>query len=84
MAESEAGGAAPSAAKNAVLQKSHEMPPEAQPVEELDFDHLKGPITAEHLFLGMRNMGFQASAMAEAIRIINDMVRQRASSPCAW
>lgn len=74
-------GGAPSAAKDAVFQKSRAMPPEAQPVEELDFDKLKGPITAEDLFLGMRNMGFQASSMAEAIRIINDMVRLNVS-PC--
>ncbi|KOS23259.1 Deoxyhypusine synthase [Escovopsis weberi] len=49
------------------------MPADAQEVEELDFNALKGPITAEDLLSGMRNMGFQASSMAEAIRIINDM-----------
>ena len=59
---------------NAVLVKSEEMPKDAQKVEELDFNKLKGPITAEDLFLGMRNMGFQATSMSEAIRIINDMV----------
>lgn len=66
--------AAPSAATEAVLVKSEAMPADAQPVEELDFNKLKGPITAQDLYLGMRHMGFQASSTAEAIRIINDMV----------
>lgn len=65
--------AAPSSAKDAVLVKSDDIPSDAQPVEELDFDKITGPITAEHLFLGTRHMGFQATAMGEAIRIINDM-----------
>lgn len=72
---------APSEAKNAVLVKSEEMPEGSQAVEELDFNKLKGPITAEDLFLGMRHMGFQASSMAEAIRIINDMVSNKLQSP---
>lgn len=66
--------APPTGATEAVLKKSEEMPADAQKVEELDFNKLKGPITAEDLFLGMRHMGFQASAMGDAIRIINDMV----------
>lgn len=77
MADANQGQAAapPSGATDAVLMKSEAMPADAQKVEELDFNKLKGPITAEDLFLGMRHMGFQASAMGEAIRIINDMVR---------
>ncbi|QUC23829.1 uncharacterized protein UV8b_08070 [Ustilaginoidea virens] len=62
-----------SQAKGAVLVRSEAMPEGSQVVEELDFDQLKGPITAQDLYLGMRNMGFQASSVAEAIRIINDM-----------
>ncbi|PHH89248.1 hypothetical protein CDD83_6439 [Cordyceps sp. RAO-2017] len=74
MAEGAApGNGPPVAAKQAVLQQSEEMPPEAQPVEDFDFSKLKGPVTVEDLLQGMRNMGFQASSMAEAIRIINDM-----------
>ncbi|KAG6028300.1 Deoxyhypusine synthase [Claviceps citrina] len=65
--------AAPAGAADAVLVKSEAMPADAQPVEELDFNKLKGPITAQDLYLGMRHMGFQASSTAEAIRIINDM-----------
>lgn len=69
--------ALPSGAHDAVLVKSDEMPKDAQQVEELDFNKIKGPITAEDLFLGTRNMGFQASSIGEAIRIINDMVSYR-------
>lgn len=65
--------AAPAGAQAAVLVKSEQMPQGSQQVEELDFNKIKGPITAEDLFLGMKNMGFQASSMGEAIRIINNM-----------
>lgn len=68
---------APSGAKDAVLVKSEDMPADAQKVEELDFNKLNRPITAHDLFMGMRHMGFQASAMSEAIRIINEMVALR-------
>lgn len=53
--------------------KSEQMPEGSQKVEELDFNKIKGPITAEDLYLGMQNMGFQASSIGEAIRIINNM-----------
>ncbi|KZZ98676.1 Deoxyhypusine synthase (DHS) [Moelleriella libera RCEF 2490] len=65
--------AAPPQATSAVLVPSDAMPADAQPVEELDFNKLSRPITAQDLYLGMRHMGFQASSTAEAIRIINDM-----------
>ncbi|KAH6622740.1 deoxyhypusine synthase [Chaetomium tenue] len=59
--------APPSAATDAVLVKSVEMPANAQPVEELDFNKFKGrPITVDDLFQGMKYMGFQASSMCEA------------------
>ncbi|KAK0705432.1 Deoxyhypusine synthase [Lasiosphaeris hirsuta] len=64
----------PSAATAAVLVKSVEMPEGSQKVEELDFNKFKGrPITVEDLYEGMKHMGFQASSMCDAIRIINDM-----------
>lgn len=70
-----AGDLPPSQATDAVLVKSSKMPADAQKVEELDFNKFKGrPITADDLYQGMRFMGFQASGVAEAIRIINDMV----------
>lgn len=74
--------APPAAATEAVLVKSVEMPDDAQKVEELDFNKFKSrPITADDLLQGMKHMGFQASAMCEAIRIINDMVRLANSVP---
>ncbi len=58
-----------------MLVKSEEMPAGSQKVEELDFNKFKGrPITVEDLYEGMKHMGFQASSMCEAIRIINEMV----------
>ncbi|KAH6661504.1 deoxyhypusine synthase [Plectosphaerella plurivora] len=63
----------PAAATEAVLVVSEEMPEDAQKVQELDFDELDGDITAEDLCRGMRYMGFQATNLTEAIRIINDM-----------
>lgn len=67
----------PSAATDAVLVVSEEMPEGAQKVEELDFDDLEGDITAEDLFRGMKYMGFQATSLADAVRIINEMVGTR-------
>lgn len=65
----------PSEATNAVLVPSAELPEGLQKVEEIDFNAFKGrPITVEDVVSGMKNMGFQASSMGEAIRIINDMV----------
>jgi hypothetical protein len=71
---SSSDNAPPASATGAVLMQSEEMPKDAQKVEELDFNKIKGPVTADDLLQGMRHMGFQASAMAEAIRIINEMV----------
>lgn len=74
MASQENPNAPPAAATDAVLVVSEEMPEDSQKVEELDFDDFEGPITAENLCNGMRYMGFQASSLAESVRIINDMV----------
>lgn len=65
-----------STAKEAVLIAG-EMPAGAQKVEELDFNKFAGgqPITVDDLLSGMTNMGFQASSIGEAVRIINNMVR---------
>ncbi|KAK3315405.1 Deoxyhypusine synthase [Apodospora peruviana] len=64
----------PSAAKDAVLVKSVEMPEGAQKVEELDFNKFRGRrILAEDVLNGMEHMGFQATSIAKAVRIINDM-----------
>lgn len=63
-----------STAKEAVLIAG-EMPAGAQKVEELDFNKFAGgqPITVDDLLSGMTNMGFQASSIGEAVRIINNM-----------
>ncbi|KAH8677771.1 Deoxyhypusine synthase [Xylariales sp. PMI_506] len=64
----------PSAATDAVLVPSDELPADAQKVEEIDFNAFRGrPITVDDMLLNMRHMGFQASAMGEAVRIINQM-----------
>jgi deoxyhypusine synthase len=67
--------AAPAGAKDAVLVKSDAMPEGAKKVKDFDFNMFKGPLSAEDLLLGMQHMGFQASSIGEAVRIINDMVR---------
>ena len=64
----------PVEATGAVLVQSEDISKDAQKVEELDFNKIKGPVTADDLLQGMRHMGFQASSIAEAVRIINDMV----------
>ena len=64
----------PSAAKDAVFVQSEEMPAGTQKVEDFDFNNFTGPITAEQLLSGMAHMGFQASSIGEAVRIINGMV----------
>src|SRR5277367_589652 len=67
--------AVPSSIAAAVLTPSHEMPKGSQKVEELDFNEFTSrPITVEDLISGMNHMGFQASSISEAVRIINDMV----------
>ncbi|TPX08840.1 uncharacterized protein E0L32_009658 [Thyridium curvatum] len=64
----------PAQATDAVLVPSMEMPKGAQKVEELDFNKFADKtITAEDLLQGMKHMGFQASSVAEAVRIINEM-----------
>lgn len=70
-----ASSAPPSSVTAAVLVPSNEMPEGSQKVEELDFNKFAGrPITVDDLIGGMNNMGFQASSIGEAVRIINDMV----------
>lgn len=71
----------PSTVTDAVLVPSNEMPKDAQKVEELDFNKFAGrPITIDDLMSGMNHMGFQASSIGEAVRIINNMVHYKLSS----
>jgi deoxyhypusine synthase len=65
----------PSLASDAVLKASEPVAPGMREVDGIDFDDYVGrDITVAELIAGMTNMGFQASAVSEATRIINDMV----------
>jgi deoxyhypusine synthase len=71
--------APPSEVTNVVLKPSDPVPEGVQKVRGIDFNaHHGGNITVAELVDGMANMGFQASAVADAVQIINQMVR----SPC--
>lgn len=66
---------APSVAAEAVLKPSGPVPVDAREIHGIDFNkHAAKPITVEELIDAMSTMGFQASAVAEAVRIINEMV----------
>ncbi|KAI9924315.1 hypothetical protein ASPWEDRAFT_52883 [Aspergillus wentii DTO 134E9] len=68
------GGAAPSSATNAVLVASEPVPEGTHQVRGVDFDHFQGrDITVAEMVDNMSHMGFQASAVGEATRILNDM-----------
>jgi hypothetical protein len=78
-----AANAPPSQALDAVLVESIPMPDGSQKVEDFDFDTFGDrPISATELLQGMRGMGFQASSVGEAVRIINEMVSR--SAPLAF
>ncbi|KAK8134255.1 deoxyhypusine synthase [Apiospora sp. TS-2023a] len=74
----------PSGATAAVLVPSDELPKDAQKVQEIDFNALLAsgrPITVDDIMTSMPFMGFQASAMGEAVRIINGMRTWRGEVP---
>lgn len=82
-ANTEDYGAPPSSVTDAVLVRSNEMPEGSQKVEELDFNEFSGrPITVEDLISGMNHMGFQASSIGQAVKIVNDMVSTPLLLPC--
>lgn len=65
----------PSAATNAVLVASEPVPEGSHEVRGVDFEHFSGrDITVAEMMDDMLHMGFQATAVAEAARVINDMV----------
>lgn len=65
----------PSGAAAAVLKPSDPVPEGAKQVQGIDFnDYADRSITVEDMISGMANMGFQASSVGEAVRIINNMV----------
>lgn len=68
-------GHAPPAAADAVFKPSDPMPQGVRMVRGIEFnDYNRGDVTVNELVAGMAEMGFQASAVGDAVRIINDMV----------
>ena len=68
-------GTAPSGATDAVLKASDPVPEGAVPVEGLDFDAFKDRnVTAAELVEKMGNMGFQATSIGQAAKIVDGMV----------
>ncbi|KAI9785478.1 MAG: Deoxyhypusine synthase [Geoglossum umbratile] len=69
-------GEAPSAVTEAVLKPSEPLPEGSRSVHGVEFNKYRGRdcgVTVEELVGGMAEMGFQASAMAEAVRIVENM-----------
>lgn len=67
--------AAPSGATDAVLKPSDPVPEGAMPVKGLDFNDFKNvDITAAELVANMAQMGFQASSIGQAAKIVDGMV----------
>ena len=67
--------APPQGATDAVLKASDPVPVDSQPVQGIDFNkHADSPITVAGMVAGMATMGFQASAVAEAARVVDEMV----------
>ncbi|KAL8663171.1 MAG: hypothetical protein Q9202_004103 [Teloschistes flavicans] len=64
----------PGSTADAVLKPSGPISSEARVVRGLDFNDYKDKrLTVEELVENMAGMGFQATAVSEAVRIINDM-----------
>ena len=69
-------GQASATATGAVLKPSDPVPQGVRRVNGIEFNDYGGrDITVKELVAGMADMGFQASAVGDAVRIINDMVR---------
>jgi deoxyhypusine synthase len=70
------GNSPPNRAKDAVFVASDPVPEGARIVQGFDFNHHEDEdVSVVDLVDGMSNMGFQASAVGDAVRIINEMVR---------
>ena len=69
-------GVAPTGATDAVLKPSDPVPEDAVRVEGLDFTNFKDRnVTVAELVNSMSNMGFQASSIGQAVKIVDGMVR---------
>jgi deoxyhypusine synthase len=76
------GSHVPSSVTEAVLVPSEEVPQGAKQVTGIDFNQYGDrDITAAEMVDAMAGMGFQASAIGDAARIINEMVRARLKFP---
>ncbi|KAF2766734.1 deoxyhypusine synthase [Teratosphaeria nubilosa] len=65
---------APSGATDAVLKPSDPVPEGAEPVAGLDFGAFQDrKLTVAELVENMSNMGFQATSIGQAVRIVNGM-----------
>ena len=65
-------------ASEAVLKKSVPVPEDVSEVNGIDFDRFQdGVITVDDIVQGMARTGFQATAVARAVDIINDMRQWR-------
>lgn len=79
-----ADGQAPDAAQNAVLKPSEFATDGAQQISGVDFNNYADrDITVAELVESMANMGFQATSVGEASRLINEMVIDCVGSYCA-
>ena len=66
---------APTGATDAVLKPSDPIAEGEKEVKGLEFDRFQNKdISVRELVEGMGNMGFQATSVGEAVRIINEMV----------
>ena len=71
------GNLAPDEAKDAVFVTSNPVPAGSLSVRGIDFNlHSDEDLSVVDLVDGMSTMGFQASAIGDAVRIINEMVRR--------
>lgn len=67
--------AVPDQAAEAVLKRSDPVPEDAIPVAGIDFNDYSGRnITVAEMVEKMSTMGFQATSVGQASRIINSMV----------
>ncbi|KAF2795641.1 Deoxyhypusine synthase [Melanomma pulvis-pyrius CBS 109.77] len=65
---------APAGATDAVLKPSEPVPAGSRQVQGIEFnDYAQRSITVEELVGGMASMGFQATSVGEAVRIVNEM-----------
>lgn len=72
--------AAPTGATDAVLKQSDPVPEDSVPVSGLDFDkYAKKDITVADMVANMTNMGFQASSVGQAAKVIDGMVKSISS-----